>query len=58
MKLQFSRAALPALLCLAAAASALAQTPARGWLAVSANDHKAVLVDGVAKILANPTPDT
>ena len=30
----------------------------RGWIAVSANDGKAVLVDGVTTILANPLPDT
>lgn len=43
--------------CAGAADPAAART-GRGWLAVSANDHKAVLVDGVTRLLPNPTPDT
>jgi DNA-binding beta-propeller fold protein YncE len=32
--------------------------PGRGYLAVSANDNKAILVDGVSTPVPNPAPDT
>ena len=38
-------------------AAALA-VPATAQIAVSANDHKARLVNGVNTVVANPTPDT
>src|SRR5258706_9414858 len=59
MKMKFT--ALAAGLLLAGCASAPTVTmPAssRGWLAVSANDSKAVLENGALKVLENPAPDT
>ena len=32
--------------------------PSRGFIAVSANDNKAVLVNGATTVVANPAPDT
>lgn len=43
---------------LVAAGVALAPAVARGELAVSANDAKAMIEDGVAKTVQNPPPDT
>ena len=51
-------AAACALLAACAAAPESARLPGTGWLAVSANDNKVVLIDGVLTVLSNPPPDT
>ena len=51
-------AAMSAAIAGCASAPGFAPRTGPGWLAVSANDNKVVLINGVATVVKNPQPDT